>query len=244
MTNDPSSIARSTPCRARTSLGVSALKVLTNAADLEHHAAALLRPKLARHVRQDQRRKDEAGGNELQIVRIQPAAERDRDEQPEQHGSHDGAGDDESELADADERLADDDAGQSPHHHADSHLHVSESLVLGEERTGGGNQSVRECETQHDHRVHVDAERPDHLVVVTGGLHGGAEIGPEEEVERRGDHDRDQQREQQDRHVTCTLTSHPSTLSTGTPSRRVPHVSAMLATVRSDMSGTLLLPMT
>ena len=38
------------------------------------------------------------------------------------------------ELPHADERLADDDAGQAPDHHADAHLHVGEALILRQQR--------------------------------------------------------------------------------------------------------------
>ena len=83
----------------------------------------------------------------------------------------------------ADQRLADDDAGQSPHHHADAHLHVGEALILRQQRAGERDQAVRQRQAEHDHVVDVDAERADHLRVVAGGLHGGAEVGAEEQIE-------------------------------------------------------------
>ena len=58
-------------------------------------------------------------------------------------------------CAGADERLADDDAGQAPHHHADAHLHVGEALVLREQGAGERDQAVRERQAEDDHVADV-----------------------------------------------------------------------------------------
>ena len=46
------------------------------------------------------------------------------------------------ELPHADQRLADDDARQAPHDHADAHLHVGEALVLRQQRAGQRDQPL------------------------------------------------------------------------------------------------------
>ncbi len=165
------------------------------------HAA---HPRLDTSVGQDERDEHEDRGDQLEVVRVETAAQRDRDEQPEEHRAHHRAGDDEAELPRPDQRLADDDAGESPHHHADAHLHVGEALILREQRAGERHQAVRQRQAEHDHRVHVDAERADHLRVVAGRLHRRAEMRAEEDEEdRRGQRGSKQREDQHRRRRAC-----------------------------------------
>ena len=148
--------------------------------------------------------------------------------------------------ADADERLADDDAGEAPHHHADAHLHVGEALVLRQQRAGERDEAVRQRQAEHDHVVHVDAERADHLRVVAGRLHRRAEV-------RSGRTDTaaapttaaTTEREHERRRASRVPTSQPRTcIDSRADQTRIAADSAIDASVRSDSSGRLLLPMT
>ena len=147
---------------------------------------------------------------------------------------------------DADQRLADDDAGQAPDHHADAHLHVGEALVLRQQRAGQRDQAVGERQAEHDHVVDVHAERADHLRVVAGGAHRRAEVGAEEEVEDDADERRPHRAPatsiaaSRDRHVPADDVQR----GRRRPSADVPRASAIVASVRSISSGTLLFPMT
>src|SRR5437016_703466 len=97
ITNDPSSMVKSTPCRDRTSLGVPWLKVLRMA---RSSSMGCLRPRLlaiepANESGNDQGQKQEQRGDQFEIVRIESPAQRDGHQQAEQHRTHDRSGDDE-----------------------------------------------------------------------------------------------------------------------------------------------------
>ena len=148
-----------------------------------------------------------------------------------------------AQIADADQRLADDDAGQSPDDHPDPHLHVGKALILGQERARHRNQAVRQREPEHDHVVDVDAEGPNHLRVVTGGLHRGAQVGAEEEIEQCADRSRDAQARARGPPRRACSPPNRDMWTLEVPSHRIAALSAIEASVRSDKSGRLLFPM-
>src|SRR5579862_5924198 len=88
MTNEPSSIARSTPCKAFTSLGVCAKKVLVTccSSSMRSRLSAPLQPR--QQSRQDQRYKHEQRRHQLEVVGIEPGAQRQRDQQAEEDRAH------------------------------------------------------------------------------------------------------------------------------------------------------------
>src|SRR5262249_30151247 len=104
--NEPSSRARSTPWSARTSFGVSPLKVLRT----PRTSSTRSPPQPLAEPGQHEGGEHEERGDELQIVRFEARAKRDGDEQPEQQRPHDRAADNETERLAPDQRLADDDA--------------------------------------------------------------------------------------------------------------------------------------
>src|SRR5262249_38508207 len=144
MTKDPTSIVNVTSSRARTSLGVAAWKVfeMARASSMVEPCPAFREP--CYHFRKDQRRENERRSNQLQVIWIQAGSQGDRHQQPEQHRTQNRSGDHQTELLAADQSLADDDARETPHYHPDSHLHVSETLILCEKRSGKRDQAVRQ----------------------------------------------------------------------------------------------------
>src|SRR5690348_14595787 len=79
-TNDPPSSVRSTPCSDRTSLGPPGLNVFVTFCSLSMRHRHPLRSKLYQEVRNDKRDEYEQGRDQLEIVRVQPPPQRDRDE--------------------------------------------------------------------------------------------------------------------------------------------------------------------
>src|SRR3954454_21057168 len=175
MTNEPSSMSSDTPRRERTSFGVPSKNVLRSS-----RTCSMSLHFLQRH-RQHERAENEDRGHQFQVVRIESPAQRERDDQSKKHRAHDRADERGADAVGADQRAADDHARQSPHNHADAHLHIGESLVLREERAGECDQSVRDAEPEDDHVLDADAERADHLFVVARRAHRAAEVRVEEE---------------------------------------------------------------
>src|SRR5262245_28290305 len=102
ITQEPSSMLRSTPQSACTSLDVPGLNVLQTvlSSSMEHRLrlrsgyrleGARLFFELGQNPRQDQRHENEHGGDQFEIVGIEPPAQGDGDQQAEEHRSHDGA---------------------------------------------------------------------------------------------------------------------------------------------------------
>src|SRR5262249_11326480 len=135
--NEPSSSVRSTPRSARTSFGVPWLKVFAT----PRSSSTATSPQPPADLGERERREHEDRGDQLQVVRVEPGAERDRDQESEDERPHERAGYDEPHLVRADQCLPDDDAREPPDHHADPHLHVGEPLVLGKQRPGEGNEA-------------------------------------------------------------------------------------------------------
>jgi hypothetical protein len=135
---------------------------------------------------------------------VQTPPQSNRHEQAEEDRAHDGADDDVAELARADERLADDYARQPPDDHTDSHLHVGEALILGEQGARERHEPVRQRQAHHDHVADVDAEGADHLCVVAGGAHGGAQVRAEEHVDQQAGDGGRENREPEQRGVART----------------------------------------
>src|SRR5262249_32212024 len=79
ITNSARSMSRLTPRSARTSLGVSAWNVL-----VMPRASSMVGPPLhpVEQPREHQRDEDEAGGDQLQVVRVHPPAQGNGDQQP------------------------------------------------------------------------------------------------------------------------------------------------------------------
>src|SRR5207249_1112081 len=91
--NEPASRIRSTPWSARTSFGVSGLKVLRTPRTSSTRAP----PQSLAEPGQHQGGEHEERGDELQIVRFEARAERNGDEQSEEQRPHHRAGDEETE---------------------------------------------------------------------------------------------------------------------------------------------------
>src|SRR6266849_3541333 len=85
ITNDPSSMVKSTPCRDRTSLGVPTLKVLRMARSSSMGCLRLLAVEMANESGNDQGQKQEQRRDQLEVVRIESPAQRNRHQQAEQH---------------------------------------------------------------------------------------------------------------------------------------------------------------
>src|SRR5262245_23431087 len=135
ITQEPSSIVRSIPQSAFTSFEVPGLNVLKTfcSSSMEHRFRLRSRDwledarlffELGQNPRQDQRHENKAGGDQFEIVGIEPPTECNSDEQAEQNRSHDRTGECQSQTSRANQGFADDDAGQSPDHHADTHLDI------------------------------------------------------------------------------------------------------------------------
>src|SRR5690349_19499262 len=85
ITKEPSSIVSDTPRSARTSFGVPAKNVLRNSRSCSTASHFL------HQRRQQERAEDEDGGDELEIVRIEAPAQREGDDQAEEHRAEDSA---------------------------------------------------------------------------------------------------------------------------------------------------------
>src|ERR1051325_8891148 len=85
MTNDPSSMSSDTPRRARTSFGVPAKNVFRTS-----RRRSMPFRFLHEHG-QDERAEHERRRHELEVIRIQSPAQRQRDDQSEKHRAHDRA---------------------------------------------------------------------------------------------------------------------------------------------------------
>src|SRR3954451_6369122 len=108
VTNDPSSISSDTPRNARTSFGVPWKNVFSNSrsCSMSFH--------FPRQRRQHERAENEDRRHELEVVRIQPPPQRQRDDQSKKHRAHDRADQRGADAVRPDQRAADDDAGQPP----------------------------------------------------------------------------------------------------------------------------------
>src|SRR5262245_30625211 len=97
MTNEPASIARSTPSSARTSLAVQAEKVLRipMASNIPSSQQC---PQAAHLAGQNQGQNHEDRGEELQVIGIQTRQQHHRSQKAKEHGSHDGADQRQPEL--------------------------------------------------------------------------------------------------------------------------------------------------
>src|SRR6266851_7950970 len=187
ITHEPGSRVRLTPRSERTSLGLPELKVLA----MERTSSMCApEPRLAKELRHDECDEDETGGDELEIVGTEAPAEGDSDHQTKKDGSHHSANKSQSHLIGANQRFADDDACEPPNDHADAHTDVGESLILSEQRTGEGDKSVGDGETEDDHIGVIYSERANHLHVVAGSAHGHTKIGAKEEI-KQGASERD-----------------------------------------------------
>src|SRR3989442_15008620 len=78
ITNDPSSMVKSTPCRDRTSLGVPWLKVLwmARSSSMGSLRLRLLAVETANESGNDQGQKQEKRGDQFEIVPVEPTAQR------------------------------------------------------------------------------------------------------------------------------------------------------------------------
>src|SRR5580765_1190476 len=146
ITQEPSSMLRSTPQSAVTSFDVPGLNVLQTflSSSIEHrfrlrsgYRLEGARPffELAQNPRQDQRHENKCGGNQFEIVGIEPPTQGDGDQQAEENRSHDSAREGQSQTSRANQGFAYDDACESPDHHADTHLDIGKSLVLRQQRS-------------------------------------------------------------------------------------------------------------
>ncbi len=163
--------------------------------------------------------------------------------QPEEHGTHHRADNRRAQLVRPDQRFSDDDAGQSPHHHSDSHADVRESLILRQQRSGQRHEAVRNRHSEDDHVGVVDAQRPDHLHVVAGGAHGHTEVGAQKKIQQRA-RQRYHQSDRASTDASRTLTSQPARSKVVAPRMSfTPICSDCVASVVTDSRGTLLLPM-
>src|SRR5215469_2403273 len=133
ITHDPAATSRVTPRRERTSFGVPALNVFVTL-----HTSSMPAPpaSLPEKLRYSQCKKHENGSDQLQVIGVQPPTQCHRDQQAKQYGSHYRPDDGHSELTRSHQRFSNDYAGQTPHHHPDSHADVRESLVLREQGSG------------------------------------------------------------------------------------------------------------
>src|SRR6267154_6296989 len=174
ITQDPGSSLRLTQRSERTSLGVPPLKLLAMAWTSSMRAP---QPRLAQKLRHDEGEKHKHCGDKFQVVGTEPPTQRDRNHQPEKNRAHHRADERQAHLVAANQRFADDDARQSPHHHADAHSDVGKSLILREQRAGERHQSIGDGQTENDHRAVVHAQRANHVHVVSRGAHGHAEVG-------------------------------------------------------------------
>src|SRR4026209_2870719 len=87
ITNEPASRLRSMPRKARTSLAVPAWNVFAMRVSSSISACSAIADAL-QSIWQDERGEHEDRGDQLEIVRIQPGAQRDGDEQAEQNRPH------------------------------------------------------------------------------------------------------------------------------------------------------------
>src|SRR3974390_408141 len=136
MRNEPRSRVRETLRKARTSLAVPGKKVLvsrvSSSISRRRNFGGRGRFELAQESGGNQGNEDKGRGDELKVIRIQSPAQRDRDQQAEQNGTHDRPGDQQADFVTPDTRFPDDHAGPAPHHHPDAHLHVRETLILSQ----------------------------------------------------------------------------------------------------------------
>src|ERR1044071_5370872 len=153
ITQEPSSIVRSTPQSAVTSFDVPGLNVLQTflSSSIEHrfrlrsgYRLERVRPffQLGPNPRQGQRHENKTSGDTFEIVGIEPPTQGDGDQQAEENRSHDGAREGQSQTSRPNQSFADDDARESPDHHADPHLDIGKSLVLRQQRPRQRNQPV------------------------------------------------------------------------------------------------------
>ena len=84
--------------------------------------------------------------------------------------------------------LADDDGGQADDDGTTTHVDLRVGLILAQQSTGEGHQAVGQSQTQHLVHIGVDALRPGHVLIGTGGSDGRAPLGAEEPVQDGDDY--------------------------------------------------------
>src|SRR5262245_14429459 len=133
-TNDPGSIVKSMPASARTSFGVPSKNVL-NALRISNIAWSLqyFGPQSCQFG-DDQRGQHEGRRNQLQIIGVESPSQGNRHEQTKYDRPHHGADQEPADLSRSYQRFTNDHTRQPPYEHADPHLHVRETLVLGQQR--------------------------------------------------------------------------------------------------------------
>src|SRR5205814_9143492 len=142
-TKEPFSTIRSTPRSARTSLGVPGLNTF-----LTSWISSMGEPRLSRledlqQTGENKRREHKHGGHQLQVIRIKAQTQGNCHKQAEKHRPHDRPDDRHARLPGSHQRLTNDHTGQAPNHHANSHLNISEALILREESPRQRDKAVR-----------------------------------------------------------------------------------------------------
>src|SRR4029453_12357913 len=134
MTKEPLSMVRLRSRSACTSLSVPGLNDFLTPRISSIRPTRL--PSLDRFQRawEDESYEDKGCGYQLQIVWVEPQPQANCHQQTEKHGPHDGSDYGHSCLRRSHQRLADYHTGESPNDHANSHLYVGETLILGQER--------------------------------------------------------------------------------------------------------------
>ncbi len=110
-----------------------------------------------------QHRQHQRGGHQLERVAVETGADRRGGQQPEQHRAGHRPRDPAPQRPPAEQRLAEQEAGEPGDHRADDHLDVGEAGVLGEERAGERHEAVGEAEAEDHHAVHVERDGAGHL---------------------------------------------------------------------------------
>ena len=88
--------------------------------------------------------------------------------------------------------LADDDSGQTDDDGAAAHADIRKALILAQQRTGQGHQTVGHGQTQHHVEVGVDALCAGHGGIGAGGADATAQLRAKEPVQHTDQHSRDE----------------------------------------------------
>ena len=92
----------------------------------------------------------------------------------------------------AEQGLADDDSGQTDDDGTTAHADIGKALILAQQCTGQGHQTVGDRQTQHHIEAGVDTLGTAHGGVGTGGADAAAQLGAKEPVQHADDHGADQ----------------------------------------------------
>lgn len=87
--------------------------------------------------------------------------------------------------------FADDDRGQADDNGAAAHIDVHEPLVLGQQGTGKGDQTIGKHQADHFVKIRIDALRAGHAGIASGRTQRSAVLGPEEPVQDGDEDNRD-----------------------------------------------------